>query len=214
MMIAIVVVLAGVVAVAVGHGGELSHEDADHAPLDLGPMSATDVVLLRPPTVLWGYSTQVTDQALERIAGAIRERDVRIVALEHRIAELTGYDDYPSPARHARRNRQLSDAGFYTAAEPPLPGSDPAPRPGPVSEPTASGPASEPAASEPVSEPAASEPVSEPASEPASVPVTVAESGHEPDAGTGTPAPEPATVVEQPAAEEITSDQAVNQTDG
>jgi hypothetical protein len=189
MMIAIVVVLAGVVAVAYGHGGELSHEDADHAPLDLGPMSATDVVLLRPPTVLWGYSTQVTDQALERIAGAMRDRDVRIVALEHRIAELTGYDDYPSPARHARRNQQLFDAGFRSATEPPVPGSDPA--------------------SEPVSEPG-----SEP--EPASVsePVPAAESGHEPDAGTGPPAPEPATVVDQAAAEEITNDQVVNRTDG
>jgi hypothetical protein len=191
MMIAIVVVLAGVVAVAYGHGGELSHEDADHAPLDLGPMSATDVVLLRPPTVLWGYSTQVTDQALERIAGAMRDRDVRIVALEHRIAELTGYDDYPSPARHARRNQQLFDAGFRSATEPPVPGSDPA--------------------SEPVSEPG-SEP--EPASALASEPVPAAESGHEPDAGTGPPAPEPATVVDQPAAEEITNDQVVNRTDG
>jgi hypothetical protein len=206
MMIAIVVVLAGVVAVAYGHGGELSHEDADHAPLDLGPMSATDVVLLRPPTVLWGYSTQVTDQALERIAGAMRDRDVRIVALEHRIAELTGYDDYPSPARHARRNQQLFDAGFRSATEPPVPGSDPAPMPGPVSETAGSDPASEPV-SEPGSEP-------EPASALASEPVPAAESGHEPDAGTGPPAPEPATVVDQAAAEEITNDQVVNRTDG
>jgi hypothetical protein len=120
MMIAVVVVLGGIVAVAVGHGGELSHEEVDHAPLDMGPMSATDVVLLRPPTALWGYSVQITDQALERIAGAIRDRDVRIVALEQRIAELTGNDDYrlASPARHARRNQQLSDAGFSTVTEP------------------------------------------------------------------------------------------------
>ena len=132
MLIAILVVLTGIVAVAAGRGGELSHEEVDHAPLNLGPVSATDIVLLRPPTVLWGYSTQVTDEALERIAGAIRDRDVRIVALEQRIADLTGDTDYrpPSAARHARRNQRLSDAGFYTATEPPEPVSVPAAEPG------------------------------------------------------------------------------------
>jgi hypothetical protein len=61
---------------------------------------------MRPPTALWGYNVQVTDDALERIAAAIRERDVRIVALEQRLADLTGDEHYapvPPPARHARR---------------------------------------------------------------------------------------------------------------
>jgi hypothetical protein len=106
MLIAILVVLGGIVAVALGRGGELSQEPPDFAPMDMGPVSATDVVLLRPPTALWGYNMQVTDDALERIAASIRERDVRIVALEQRVADLAGGEHYaplPSTARHARR---------------------------------------------------------------------------------------------------------------
>ncbi len=105
-LIGILAVLGGIVFVAVGRGGELTPEPPDYAPLDMGPVSATDVVLMRPPTALWGYNVQVTDDALERIAAAIRERDVRIVALEQRLADLTGDEHYapvPPPARHARR---------------------------------------------------------------------------------------------------------------
>jgi hypothetical protein len=105
-LIGILTVLGGIVVVAVGRGGELTPEPPDYAPMDMGPVSATDVVLLRPPTALWGYNVQVTDDALERIAAAIRERDVRIVALEQRVADLTGDEHYapiPLSARHARR---------------------------------------------------------------------------------------------------------------
>jgi hypothetical protein len=84
-----VAVLVGVFFVATGRGGELAYEQADHAPLDLGPVSATDVALLRPPTALWGYNMQVTDEALERIARAIRERDIRIAYLQQQLADLT-----------------------------------------------------------------------------------------------------------------------------
>jgi hypothetical protein len=84
-----VVILVGVFFVATGRGGELAYEHADYAPLDLGPVSATDVVLLRPPTALWGYNMQVTDEALERIAQAVRDRDVTIAFLQQRLADLT-----------------------------------------------------------------------------------------------------------------------------
>jgi hypothetical protein len=84
-----VVILVGVFFVATGRGGELAHEQADHAPLDLGPVSATDVALLRPPTALWGYNMQVTDEALERIAQAVRDRDVMIAFLQQRLADLS-----------------------------------------------------------------------------------------------------------------------------
>jgi hypothetical protein len=52
-------------------------------------VSATDVALLRPPTGLWGYNMQATDEALERVAESIRERDVRIVALEQLVTDLS-----------------------------------------------------------------------------------------------------------------------------
>ena len=89
MILVAVVILVGVFFVATGRGGELAHEQADHAPLDLGPVSATDVALLRPPTALWGYNMQVTDEALESIAQAIRDRDVTIAFLQQRLTDLT-----------------------------------------------------------------------------------------------------------------------------
>ena len=89
MILVAVVILVGVFFVATGRGGELAHEQADHAPLDLGPVSATDVALLRPPTALWGYNMQVTDEALERIAQAVRDRDVMIAFLQQRLADLS-----------------------------------------------------------------------------------------------------------------------------
>ncbi len=85
MILVAVAILVGVYVAATGRGGELAYEQADHAPLDLGPVSATDVAMLRPPTALWGYNMQVTDEALERIAGALRERDLTIAYLQHRL---------------------------------------------------------------------------------------------------------------------------------
>jgi hypothetical protein len=109
-VIVIVVILAVVVLVAAGRGGEMpATERSDYAPLDMGPVSATDVVLLRPPTALWGYNQQATDEALERIAESVRERDVRIVALEQLVTDLSRQPAPPMPqgspyagARHAR----------------------------------------------------------------------------------------------------------------
>src|SRR5580692_9828496 len=89
MVIAIIAVVAVIAVIATGRGGELSVERSDYAPLDLGPVSATDIALLRPPTGVWGYSMQATDDALEQIAEAIRERDVRIVALEQLVTDLS-----------------------------------------------------------------------------------------------------------------------------
>ena len=88
-MIAAVVVVAAVVLLALGRGGGLSAERNDYVPLDLGPLSATDVALLRPPTGLWGYNMQATDEAMDQIAESIRERDVRIVALEQLVTDLS-----------------------------------------------------------------------------------------------------------------------------
>jgi len=88
MILAAVAVLVGVFFAATGRGGEMSYEPADHAPLDLGPVSATDVALLHPPTALWGYNVQVTNEALELIARAMREREVTIAYLRQQIADL------------------------------------------------------------------------------------------------------------------------------
>ncbi len=87
-LITIAAVLVGIFFAATGRGGELSYEHADHAPLDLGPVSAADIALLRPPTAMWGYNMQVTDEALDRIARAMRERDVTIAYLQEQLATL------------------------------------------------------------------------------------------------------------------------------
>jgi hypothetical protein len=121
MVIAIVAVFAVVVFVARGRGGELSAERADYVPLDLGPLSATDVALLRPPTGLWGYNMQATDEAMGMIAESIRERDVRIVALEQLVTDLSR-DQAPalplgSPYPGARHRR---DTAPYPVARAPF----------------------------------------------------------------------------------------------
>jgi hypothetical protein len=87
MIAAAIAILIGVYVAATGRGGELAYEHADHAPLDLGPVSATDIAMLRPPTALWGYNVDVTDEALGRIARAMRERDVTIAYLQSRLAD-------------------------------------------------------------------------------------------------------------------------------
>jgi hypothetical protein len=86
LLLAAAVILAGVVSVAMGHGGEMAEFATDYLSPDL--VSAADVVLLRPPSALWGYNVQVTDEALNRIAQAITERDVEIAVLRQQLAEL------------------------------------------------------------------------------------------------------------------------------
>jgi hypothetical protein len=112
--LAIVAVLAGVFFAATGRGGELAYEHADHAPLDLSPVSAPDVALLRPPTALWGYNMHVTDEALDQIARAMRDRDVTIAHLQEQLANRnTG-----APAlAHARQSAEAP--GILRAADAP-----------------------------------------------------------------------------------------------
>ena len=103
-LITIAAVLVGIFFAATGRGGELAYEHADHAPLDLGPVSAADIALLRPPTALWGYNMQVTDEALDRIARAMRERDVTIAYLQEQLATLARNGSYAEPrGAHARQ---------------------------------------------------------------------------------------------------------------
>ncbi len=121
LLITIVVIVVAVVLVARGRGGELSRERSDYAPLDMGPVSATDVALLRPPTALWGYNMQATDEAMDRIAEAIRARDVRIVALEQLVTDLSREPTPPplsSPYMGARHRRILPPGAEGSVAPP------------------------------------------------------------------------------------------------
>lgn len=86
LLLAGVVILAGVVSVAMGHGGEMAEFAMDYLPPDV--MTATDVAMLRPPSAFWGYNVQVTDEALNQAAQAITEREVEIAVLSRQLAEL------------------------------------------------------------------------------------------------------------------------------
>jgi hypothetical protein len=88
MLVAAAAVLIGVIAVAMGRGGELAFFQPDYAPLNLDEVSSTDIALFRPPAALWGYSMNVTDEALTRIATAITERDIEIATLQQQVADL------------------------------------------------------------------------------------------------------------------------------
>jgi hypothetical protein len=88
---AAVAVLASVVVLALGRGGELAEAHPDHPPLPLPagrPLMGTDIALLRLPKGVWGYHVGVTDEALSRMAYALTERDARVAFLQEQLAEL------------------------------------------------------------------------------------------------------------------------------
>ncbi len=105
MAVTIIAVLVCVVVVATGRGGEMAHFPNDYAPPDFGALAATDVALLRPPTALWGYNMQATDEALSGIASALSARDIRIASLERQVADLRAaqraMDEDHARMRHA-----------------------------------------------------------------------------------------------------------------
>jgi hypothetical protein len=109
MVLAIVAVLVTVFFVATGRGGELSQEHVDYAPLELGSVSAGDIAMLRPPTAMWGYNVDVTDEALDRIARAVRERDLEIAYLREQLAGREMTSDETAPGPEARPG--LADEG-------------------------------------------------------------------------------------------------------
>ncbi len=86
LLLAGVIILAGVVSVAMGRGGEMAEFAMDYPPPDV--VTAADVSMLRPPSSLWGYNAQLTDEALSQIAQVISERDVEIAVLRQQLAEL------------------------------------------------------------------------------------------------------------------------------
>ena len=119
-LITIAAVLVGIFFAATGRGGEMAYEHADHAPLDLGPVTAADVALLRPPTAMWGYNMQVTDEALDLIARAMRERDVTIAYLQEQLATVARNGSYAEPggahARLAEESPLAPDIPFFPGA--------------------------------------------------------------------------------------------------
>ena len=129
MVVAIVAILVAIVFVAIGQGGEMAHFPNDYAPPEFGAMAATDVALLRPPTALWGYHMQATDEALNSIALALSDRDVRIASLERQLAD-------------ARDPREAVGVRVARAGVPMTTTTARPPTPGPASGPPSAGPPS------------------------------------------------------------------------
>ncbi|MFI7640357.1 hypothetical protein [Nonomuraea sp. NPDC049400] len=89
--IAAIAILACVVLVSIGRGGELTEFPPDVPPLDLpepGQLTAVDFMALQLPVNLVGYHTASVDETLRRAANAISARDTRIAVLEQRVSEL------------------------------------------------------------------------------------------------------------------------------
>ncbi|MFB4291729.1 hypothetical protein ACBI99_29040 [Nonomuraea sp. ATR24] len=133
--IAALAILACVVLVSLGRGGELTEFPPDVPPLNLpeaGKLTAVDFMALRLPVNLVGYHTQSVDETLRRAANAISARDTRIAVLEQRVSELL------SSRLHARQEVYAAPgAGLRTDHEPPaaphtLPDPDPTPSPATV----------------------------------------------------------------------------------
>jgi hypothetical protein len=101
--IAALAILACVVLVSLGRGGELSEFPPDVPPLDLpeaGQLTAVDVMALQLPVNLVGYHTQSVDETLKRAASAISARDTRIAVLEQRVSDLMS--EHPEEPHHER----------------------------------------------------------------------------------------------------------------
>jgi hypothetical protein len=84
-VIAAIVILAGVVVVAMGRGGELAR-DLPAEPTITDFRTWYDVAFYRPPAALLGYDAAVTERALADIARAIADRDTEIDLLRRRLA--------------------------------------------------------------------------------------------------------------------------------
>jgi hypothetical protein len=85
LLAAAVAILTGVVAVAMGWGGEMvaSHRDLPAVPLRAS--TAYDVAMLRLPSSLFGYQRDATDAALHEISRLVANRDGEIAHLREEL---------------------------------------------------------------------------------------------------------------------------------
>jgi hypothetical protein len=121
LLAAALAILGGVVAVAMGRGGEMAEFSPDRPATAIRVTSAADIVRLRLPLALLGYQQRAADEALHAAAVALAQREAEIARLR---------------AGLARSGRPLASPA---AAEPSASGERPAP---PVSPGSPASPAS------------------------------------------------------------------------
>jgi len=88
LLAAAVAILAGVVAVAMGWGGELAISRRDLPVIPPRLRTASDVARLRLPLGLFGYQAESADEVLQVLAGRLAERDAEIARLREEVQWL------------------------------------------------------------------------------------------------------------------------------
>ena len=120
LLAAAIAILACVVAVAMGWGGEMSESRRDLPPLRLRARTAAEVARLRLPGSAFGYQREATDQALYAIAWLVAERDAKIADLRQELWRLRGQRAGGGPAELPA----AGPAGLPAAGPAELPGAE------------------------------------------------------------------------------------------
>jgi len=129
LLAAAIAILAGVVVIAMGRGGEMVRAYRD---LPMGPpviRSATDVAMLRLPIAPFGYHEQVADAALDAVAAVLAERDTEIAGLREELRWLRAERQESTSAVDQNSDRSVANA--VESLEAQLPQTDAQPWPAP-----------------------------------------------------------------------------------
>jgi hypothetical protein len=89
LLTAAIAILAGVVVVAIGRGGEIARFDRDLPMTPPRVRDASDLALLQLPIGLFGYQEQATHEALDAAARLLAEQDAEIGRLRKEVARLS-----------------------------------------------------------------------------------------------------------------------------
>lgn len=98
LLAAALAIMAGVVAVAMGWGGEMAEFTADRPTTPIWLATAADVAELRLPLRLLGYQQQATDEALRAVTVVLAAREAEIARLRAKLAELAGASEPAVPS--------------------------------------------------------------------------------------------------------------------
>lgn len=118
LLLAALAILAGVVAVAIGRGGELAMFRPDTQAQQAVLATAADVAAFRPPLAFFGYSAPATDDALQRITAVVAERDAEVAWLRDEVHRLGGEpEDWAAGPEHQPEAVSWPRGWTYAAQE-------------------------------------------------------------------------------------------------
>jgi hypothetical protein len=118
LLLAALAILAGVVAVAIGRGGEIAMFRPDTQAQQAVLATAADVAAFRPPLAFFGYSAPATDEALQRITAVVAERDAEVAWLRDEVHRLGGEpEDWAGGPEHQPEAVSWPRGWTYAAQE-------------------------------------------------------------------------------------------------